>query len=158
MAARKKDNTQEEKKPDVRFKLELSLKSGVDTVDSYIKETSSHFLEMNVDDVLSWVKQSSGQCDYITGNLFRITSLADESIPTMPEEKTEEIFQSILKVVENAKQASKLMSEGLGILEEVHGKVSEVMGNMPKGEKGVNSLANVFEQVQERVYKSRKNA
>lgn len=158
MAARKKENTQEEKKPDVRFKLELSLKSGVDTVDSYIKETSSHFLEMNVDDVLGWVKQSSGQCDYITGNLFGITSLEDQSIPTMPEEKTEEIFQSILKVVENAKQASKLMSEGLGILEEVHSKVSEVMGSMPKGEKGVDSSANVFEQVQERVYKSRKNA
>lgn len=158
MAARKKEDKQEEKKPDVRFKLELSLKSGVDTVDSYIKETSSHFLEMNVDDVLRWVEQSSGQCDYITGNLFRITSLEDGSIPTMPDEKTEEIFQSILKVVENAKQASKLMSEGLGILEEVHSKVSGVMGSMPKGEKGVDSSANVFEQVQERVYKSRKNA
>ena len=158
MTARKKETKQEEVKPDVKFKLELSLKSGVDTIDSYIKETSSHFLEMNVDNVLRWTETSAEQCEFITKNLFSITTLEDLSIPTMPEEKTEELFQSILKVVENAKKASELMSEGLEILTEVHGKVEEVMGAVPKGEKGVDSSANVFEQVQERVYKSRKNA
>lgn len=146
--ARRKKEEEIEIAPDKVFKVKLSLKSGVPGVDDYIQETSEHFLEFNITSLQRIVTTLSEHSVHAVNNLFRIASADNPEIPSLSEERTEEVFAKLMVVVNNAKEVYRLCEEAKTIIDEVEGEVEEVRAETsPK--KPENSK-NMFEELQKK--------
>lgn len=146
--ARKRKEEEVETIPDKVFKVKLSLKSGVDGVDTYIQETSEHFLEFNISSLQGMVTMLSEYSTGVVSRLFNIASADNPEIPSLSEERTEEVFAKLMVVVNNAKEVYRLCEEAKTIIDEVEGEVEEVRAETsPK--KPENSK-NMFEELQKK--------
>lgn len=147
--ARRKKEEEIEIIPDKVFKVKLSLKSGVPGVDDYIQETSEHFLEFNITSLQRIVTTLSEYSVHAVNNLFRIASVDDTSVPTLSEEKTEEVFGKLMTVVNNAKEVYRLCEEAKGVIDEVEGEVEEVRSETVQNDIQPQSK-NIFEELQKK--------
>ena len=147
--ARKRKEEEVEIVPDKVFKVKLALKSGVPGVDAYIQETTEHFLEFNISTLQRIVTTLSDYSLHVVNSLFHIASADDQSIPTLSEEKTEEVFGKLMTVVSNAKEVFKLCEEAKTIIDEVEGKVEEVRSESTQQEP-TPQAKNIFEELQKK--------
>lgn len=147
--ARRKKEEEIEVAPDKVFKVKLSLKSGVPGVDDYIQETSEHFLEFNITSLQRIVTTLSEYSVHAVNNLFRIVSVDDTTVPTLSEEKTEEVFGKLMTVVNNAKEVYRLCEEAKGVIDEVEGEVEEVKSETVQNDIQPQSK-NIFEELQKK--------
>lgn len=132
------------------FKVKLSLKSGVDGIDSYIDQTSEHFLEFDVTKINNIVTSLAEYSTAIVSRLFNISSVDDKMIPTLSDEKTAEVFSKLMNVVSNAKRVYELCEEAKSIIDDVENQVDEVkLENEP--EDRVESKGNIFEDLKKKV-------
>lgn len=132
------------------FKVKLSLKSGVDGIDSYIDQTSEHFLEFDVTKINNIVTSLAEYSTAIVSRLFNISSVDDKMIPTLSDEKTAEVFSKLMNVVSNAKRVYELCEEAKSIIDDVENQVDEVkLENEPEDK--AESKGNIFEDLKKKV-------
>lgn len=145
--AKKREEELQQEDEQKKFKLLLEIKSGVEGIDSYIQETTKHFLEFDIKLMRSLIESMSAQSERVVANLFRITNQEDETIPTLDTEKADLTFSKLKTIVANAKEIQKFCEESLTTIQEIDEAITEVKSKV-KGEAKIDNSKNIFEELQ----------
>lgn len=145
MARPKKQPEQEETLQKV-FKVKLNLTSGVGGIDRYLEETAETFLEFNITLLTLMVESLERQAGGTVDSLFRISRQDDPDVPLLKGEKSEEIFEELMDMVDKIKKAKELIDESKVTLEQVSQKVDDV--TVKNGEERLKVSRNIFEEIQ----------
>lgn len=145
MARPKKQPEQEETLQKV-FKVKLNLTSGVGGIDRYLEETAETFLEFNITLLTLMVESLERQAGGTVDSLFRISRQDDPDVPLLKGEKSEEIFEELMNMVDKIKKAKELIDESKVTLEQVSQKVDDV--TVKNGEERLKVSRNIFEEIQ----------
>lgn len=145
MGRTKKQPEQEETLQKV-FKVKLNLTSGVGGIDRYLEETAETFLEFNITLLTLMVESLERQAGGTVDSLFRISRQDDPDVPLLKGEKSEEIFEELMDMVDKIKKAKELIDESKVTLEQVSQKVDDV--TVKNGEERLKVSRNIFEEIQ----------
>lgn len=145
---KKKEEEPTEQEAEKKFKLKLEIKSGVDGIDNYLQETSTHFIEFDIKLMRMLVESLHRQSESIIHNLFRITNSEDETIPTLDEVKAEDTFSKLKIIISNAKEVKQFCDESLAIIEDIDESITKIKeSNKPPK---IDNSKNIFEEIQKK--------